>query len=115
MLNLFLAFLILKKRRMDFTSIIIQKIPSEDYKTVSIFLYEKTYELSRYKDPSWEITLFVKTLKTYLENNEKTESEHEDLFISHCNYFKRVLKSMFTRSLDEKYALEFLNVLKKQQ
>ena len=57
----------------------------------------------------------MKTLQTYLENNEKTESEHEDLFISHCNYFKRVLKSMFTRSLDEKYALEFLNVLKKQQ
>ena len=52
MLNLFLVFLILKKRTMDFTSIIIQKIPSEDYKTVSIFLCEKTHELSRYKDPS---------------------------------------------------------------
>ena len=100
---------------MDLTSVIIQKILSEDYKTVSIFLCEKTHELSRCKDASCEITLFVKTLKTYLENNEKTESEHEDLFISHCNYFKRVLKSMFTWSLDEKYALEFLNVLKKQQ
>ena len=94
----------------------IQKFTSPDNKIVSFLSFcEKVHELANCQLDTCEIKLFVGTLKEYLEDEEKTESDRRDFFISHCDFFKILFKSMFNLSLDKKYRLEVLEVLRKQQ
>ena len=73
----------------------IQQIAFQDDKIVSFFNFSaKVHELSNCKEVTCEIKLFVKTLKMYFADKEKTESDRRDFFISHCSYFKRVFKSI---------------------
>ena len=94
----------------------IQKIASKDAEISSFFDFcDKVHELSNCKEPTCEIKMFVKTLGVYLRDETKTEVDRRDFFISHCNYFRKVFKSMFNLSLDKEYTLELLDAIRKQE
>ena len=93
-----------------------KKISSKNAEIYSVFDFcEKVHELSNCKEPSCEIKMFVKTLGVYLRDETKPEVDRRNFFISHCNFFRKVFKSMFNLSLDKKYSLELLDAIRKQE
>ena len=93
-----------------------KKISSKNAEISSVFDFsEKVHELPNCKEPSCEIKMFVKTLGVYLRDETKPEVDRRNFFISHCNFFRKVFKSMFNLSLDKKYSLELLDAIRKQE
>ena len=75
-------------------------------------LCNKVHKLSNCKGEKCEIGIFVGMLGLVLADPLKTYDEQKEFFISHCDHFAKVFKSMYNFRQNEFYVVNLLCGLK---